>query len=177
MKKILFVCCMMLVLSIFTTGCIPESSRSIATTFSEQQAMKAITSTPVPEVTNFLERKTITEWYKTWDKPNIPTFVYLISYGKVLGYYVANGKPASTRSYVVPEYSVEHTGNGPVVLPTQDLDGTYGENNAGIRFFTADGSAVEWAGDGASYLYSNTPINFGYEVPLLQKRKEYAKGV
>ena len=44
---------------------------------------------------------------------------------------------------------------------TQDLDGTYGSNNVGIRFFTASGVAVEWAGSGASYLFSNAklPLN------------------
>ena len=41
---------------------------------------------------------------------------------------------------------------------TMDLDGTYGANNPGIRFFTASGIAVEWAGAGATYLYSDAPL-------------------
>lgn len=58
---------------------------------------------------------------------------------------------------------------GSVLIQSPDIDGTYGDNNPGIRFFTASGIAVEWAGDGASYLYSDAPIDFGYEVPLLSK--------
>lgn len=60
-----------------------------------------------------------------------------------------------------------HIGKGTKIAI--DFDGTYGTNNPGIRFFTAEGAAVEWAGDGATYLYSDVPINFGYEVPRLSK--------
>jgi hypothetical protein len=58
---------------------------------------------------------------------------------------------------------------GGQLVSAPDIDGTYGDNNPGIRFFTAEGTAVEWAGDGASYLYSDTPINFGYPIPKLNQ--------
>lgn len=36
-----------------------------------------------------------------------------------------------------------------------DVDGTYGENDNGIFFFTPDGKCIEWSGE---YLYSDIPF-------------------
>ena len=36
-----------------------------------------------------------------------------------------------------------------------DVDGSYGENDTGIFFFTTDGKYVEWTG---TYLYSDIPF-------------------
>lgn len=36
-----------------------------------------------------------------------------------------------------------------------DVDGSYGENDNGIFFFTTDGKYVEWTG---TYLYSDIPM-------------------
>lgn len=36
-----------------------------------------------------------------------------------------------------------------------DVDGSYGENDVGIFFFTVDGKYVEWDG---TYLYSDIPF-------------------
>ena len=124
---------------------------------------------PIPQVSYYQERRTIAKWAKRWDKPNVPCYVYLVSFGKIIGYYVTDGKPSSTRSYVLPEYKHNYHHNGGCCLePTADLDGTYGENNPGIRFFTAEGTAVEWGGDGATYIYSDTPLPLN--VPKLNRR-------
>lgn len=127
----------------------------------------ANSSVPIPSVSYFQERKTIAKWTERWNKPSVPTYVYLVSFGKILGYYVADGKPASTRSYLVPEEQVVSNG---AVVGAPDIDGTYGNNNPGIRFFTAEGIAVEWAGDGASYLYSDAPLPF--DVPKLNPQNK-----
>jgi hypothetical protein len=138
-----------------------SSGRSVAVRAQEKSEKASLSAVEIPIITHFQEKRTVAKWAKRWDKPSIPTYVYLISFGKVLGYYVADGKPASTRSYLMPEDAYYMDG---AVLSTCDIDGTYGENNPGIRFFTAEGVAVEWAGDGASYLYSDAPLDFGYEV-------------
>ena len=127
-------------------------------------------ATPIPKATYFQERRTIARWTQRWDKPNIPCYVYLISYGNIIGYYVTDGKPASTTNYILPEYKHNYHGSGGCCLePTADLDGTYGQNNPGIRFFTAEGTAVEWGGSGASYLYSDAPLPIN--VPKLNRVK------
>lgn len=125
----------------------------------EESASRAMSSVEIPVIKNFQERKMVAKWYKTWDTPSVMTYIYIVSYGTVLGYYVCNGKPISTQSYLIPEdYSEFHSNGGTVIRQAQDLDGTYGSNNPGIRFFTASGIAVEWGGSGASYLFSNAKL-------------------
>ena len=121
----------------------------------------ALAAAPVPEVTYFLERKTV-----RWDKPSVACYVYLISQGQFIGYYVSDGKPVSTQSYLIPEDKIEYSGSS-VVRQAQDIDGTYGANNPGIRFFTANGAAVEYGGTNFAYLYSDTKLDLN--IPCLGK--------
>jgi hypothetical protein len=120
---------------------------------------------PVPQVSFFQERNTASRWATHWDRPGAACYVYLISYGTIIGYYVSDGKPASTGSLLTPEYREEIYGETTRNIQLPDIDGTYGTNNPGIRFFTASGIAVEWAGSGASYIYSDVPLKLN--VPLL----------
>lgn len=149
-------------------------ARDIAVTAQKESAQVAAEAVPIPQVSYFQEKRTIAKWAQRWDKPSVATYVYLVSFGKVLGYYVADGKPASTKSYIMPEETIIEDPYGSFdaggqLVSAPDIDGTYGDNNPGIRFFTAEGTAVEWAGDGASYLYSDTPINFGYPIQKLNQ--------
>lgn len=173
MKRIAILFAALFALATVFTGCtFPAPTTSETTSIAANKAMdKAAMATPIPQVSNFLERKTIAQWVETWDKPSIPCYVYLYSYGVCVGYYVSNGKPASTQSYLIPEssYQTLRSSDGVsirAITQAPDLDGTYGSNNPGIRFFTASGIAVEWAGAGATYLYSNAPIKT-LNVPLL----------
>ena len=156
MKKVLMVL-MIVVGMLGLMGC-EISSRDSAEAIQEQNSRVANDTIEVPTVSYFQERRTIAKWTSRWDKANVVTYVYLVSYGNILGYYVSDGKPASTKSYLTPEETVDYHSSGSVVVSTQDIDGTYGENNVGIRFFTAEGTAVEWGGSGASYLYSDAPL-------------------
>lgn len=124
----------------------------------------ALAAAPVPEVTYFLERKTVAKWTDRWDKPSVVCYVYLISQGQFIGYYISDGKPVSTQSYLIPEDKIEYSGSS-VVRQAQDIDGTYGSNNPGIRFFTASGIAVEYGGTNFSYLYSDSKLQIN--VPCL----------
>lgn len=151
-----------------------ENSRTTteALADSNAQALKAV---PIPEISYFTERQTIARWYERWDRPSVVTYVYLISYGNILGYYVCNGKPASIQSYLIPETHYEDGHDlgefrGEVQVETPDIDGTYGTLNYGIRFFTAEGTAVEWGGMGATYLYSDAPLPIN--VPKLNVTAE-----
>ena len=161
MKKIVII---LVVLSILSSCGLEytESGTTQNTKAADSAATTAAVSIPVPIVQHFPERRTIAEWSKTFDVPAITCYIYLFSFGNIIGYYVTNGKPASTESYLTPSY-VEIKESGPIVINKElpDIDGTYGSNQPGIRFFTASGIAVEWAGSGASYLFSTQklPIN------------------
>jgi hypothetical protein len=163
MKKLLFIFCFVLLI----VGCIPltdaDKARRQATNDSTNAQLAAQSAVSVPSLTYFQERRTIAKWAQHWDRPSAACYVYLISYGTIIGYYVSDGKPASTGSYLTPEYRPYNAEGAQIQLP--DVDGCYGTNNQGIRFFTASGIAVEWAGDGAAYIYSDVPLKIS--VPLL----------
>ena len=143
------------------------AARREANAASTRAQVAAQASVVIPDLSYFQERRTIAKWAEHWDKPSAACYVYLISYGNIIGYYVSDGKPASTGSFLTPEYR-EDTAEGRVInVQLPDIDGCYGSNNPGIRFFTASGIAVEWAGDGASYIYSDVPLQVN--APLLGK--------
>lgn len=172
-KKIFIAMLLVLGVMAFAEASYDQSTTAQAKAVAENTAKTAVSQIPIPTLSYFTERKTIAAWYQRWDKPSVITYVYLINYGNILGYYVCNGKPASTRSTLNPEYIQEAYGNSngytSIEKQQQDLDGTYGENNPGIRFFTADGAAVEYGGN-IAYLYSDVklPIN----VPLFNVAKK-----
>ena len=81
--------------------------------------------------------------------------------GSVIGRFIVDGKVSSLNSYLTPgsEY-YEITGenkNGGCEenMWLADVDGSYGENDNGIFFFTPDGKYIEWTG---TYLYSDIPF-------------------
>jgi len=164
MKKLILLVSIMMVLVLSSCELkITETATESIVKKQEALTTEIITSMPAPVVDYFQERRTISKWAERWDAPSIPCYVYLISYGQFIGYYVSDGKPAATTSYLNPEETFEHgvdVGDswGDVLVSAPDIDGTWGANNPGIRFFTAEGTAVEWGGVGATYLYSDAPI-------------------
>ena len=74
--------------------------------------------------------------------------------GGVVGRYVVDGKVTSLNSYLTPD-STYYEGGGYKTSWLADVDGSYGENDQGIFFFTSDGKYIEWTG---TYLYSDIPF-------------------
>lgn len=84
--------------------------------------------------------------------------VLLTESGSIVGKFTVDGKVSSLNSYLTPdseyyEYQDGEYGNINRWLP--DVDGSYGNNDNGIFFFTTDGKYVEWTG---TYLYSDIPF-------------------
>lgn len=89
--------------------------------------------------------------------------------GACAGKFIVDGKVSSLNSFLTPDseyyekntsYSSAQSGTNSNVdrysnkwLP--DVDGSYGENDKGIFFFTPDGKYIEWTG---TYLYSDIPF-------------------
>jgi len=165
MKRVFFVLFIFLFVGLFV-GCVDvrPSATETARRDSTQAQRASQNAIPVPNLSYFQERRTIAKWASHWDKPAAACYVYLISYGTIIGYYVSDGKPAATTSYMTPIDGPYYSG-GSTIVSLPDIDGTYGDNNPGIRFFTASGIAVEWAGAGAAYIYSDVPLKLN--VPLL----------
>lgn len=79
--------------------------------------------------------------------------------GSVIGRFVVDGKVSSLNSFLTPD-SEEYASSYSEWLA--DVDGSYGENDNGIFFFTPDGKYIEWTG---TYLYSDIP--FEIESPTI----------
>lgn len=76
--------------------------------------------------------------------------------GATVGKFIVDGKVSSLNSFLTPNSVDEYVANGGVkTIELADVDGSYGENDAGIFFFTPDGKYVEWTG---TYLYSDIPF-------------------
>lgn len=91
--------------------------------------------------------------------------VLLTESGSVIGKFVVDGKVSSLNSFLTPD-SEYYEMNGSRTTDDDgnysyknrwlaDVDGSYGENDNGIFFFTIDGKYVEWSG---IYLYSDIPF-------------------
>lgn len=74
--------------------------------------------------------------------------------GDVVGQFTVNGKVTSLNSYLTPDSEKYASSYENEWVP--DVDGSYGENDQGIFFFTTDGKYIEWTG---TYLYSDIPFN------------------
>lgn len=88
----------------------------------------------------------------------------------VVGNYVIDGKVSSLNSFLTPdseyyEYSAGETSKKNNWLA--DVDGSYGENDNGIFFFTTDGKYIERTG---TYIYSDIP--YIVDDPILKVQEE-----
>ena len=88
------------------------------------------------------------------------SYVALYAGSAFAGSYIVDGKVSSLNSYLTPDSEYYEIAAGEHALTQYntwlaDIDGSYGENDNGIFFFTVDGHYHEWAG---TYHYSDTPI-------------------
>lgn len=88
--------------------------------------------------------------------------------GAVVGSFIVDGKVSSLNSFLTPdsEYYERAMGDSSTNSDNKwlaDVDGSYGENDNGIFFFTTDGKYIEWTG---TYLYSDIP--FIVEDPIVK---------
>ena len=95
--------------------------------------------------------------------------------GGVVGRFCVQGKVSSLNSFLTPDseyYEKANYSSGGSTTSRAvdrysnkwiaDVDGSYGENDSGIFFFTPDGKYIEWNG---GYLYSDIP--FEVENPVV----------
>lgn len=90
--------------------------------------------------------------------------------GSCAGRFIVDGKVTSLNSYLTPDSEYYEIIYGGTYTKENkwlaDVDGSYGENDKGIFFFTTDGKYVEWTG---TYLYSDIP--FEIQNPVVTYRE------
>lgn len=91
-------------------------------------------------------------------------YVVLFAGNTTVGSFVVDGKVSSLNSYLTPDSEYyEIIANRSTNKWLADIDGSYGENDNGIFFFTPDGKYIEWTGE---YIYSDIP--FTIDEPVLK---------
>jgi len=126
---------------------------------------------PVDQLKDSLERRNIRERLLRTNKPNAIGYVYVMSFGKIIGYYTVKGKVSSTQSQMTTDQllvdACNRTGEDcPQPVDAPGDDGSYGANEPGIFFFTTEGAMVETNLD---YIVADQPLPV--DVPLLNKGK------
>ena len=174
MKKIIAILMVIMVMGTMLVSCI-EASGSRQDTLNQQQAANKLQSNqPTPtDIDYSLERYNLirrTYWVNGQrEKANaLPCEIekplgYIVLFtesGAVVGSFVVDGKVSSLNSFLTPdsEYYEIHATEDSTQRQNDwlaDVDGSYGENDNGIFFFTPDGKYIEWTG---TYLYSDIPM-------------------
>ena len=97
----------------------------------------------------------MTEKAKTLECPVQKPLGYVALFVEGIGVvdtYTVDGKVSSLNSFLTPD-TTRPNSDGASWLA--DVDGSYGENDNGIFFFTVDGEYKEWTG---IYFYSSSPF-------------------
>lgn len=148
-----------------------QNTKSVANMLSQQQ--------PTPTDIDFsLERYNLTRraYWVNGQREKAATLIcgvtkplgYIVlitESGSVVGRFTVDGKVSSLNSYLTPDsdYYELVTGSTRTRINNwiADVDGSYGENDSGIFFFTPDGKYIEWTG---TYLYSDIPFEIDNPV-------------
>lgn len=174
MKKIIAVLTVIMIMATMLVGCDVETSGSRQDVINQQESANELQSNqPTPtDIDYSLERYNLirrTYWVNGQrEKANaLPCEIekplgYIVLFaesGAVVGSFIVDGKVSSLNSFLTPDseyYEIDiessaYRDNRWLA----DVDGSYGENDNGIFFFTPDGKYIEWTG---IYLYSDIPM-------------------
>jgi len=142
------------------------TAASCASTEGEKRAEQAQQAAKRPdslEKTNLLKKQAME------NDPSRVGYITLLAgvSGKPFGYYAVKGKVSNSGSQVDPEDLIEcrsACSYGPVSIDGPQDDGTYGEGDPGVFFFTTDGTYVETTSD---YVYTSQPLPSALKIPKL----------
>lgn len=140
----------------------------------EANHLKLIKAVPAPQLQTSQERKNLERRLTRFNDENKISYIYLISYGRVMAFYPIKGKVSSVNSrltsseQIVEDMHGDYSSGGRVIESPQ-LDGSYGTNGDAIFFFTADTNTyVEWAGE---YMLVDKPLKLSTQPALIRKIK------
>lgn len=139
----------------------------------EKNQLNLVQKRPPFQMDDSLERQNLIQRYQYLNDKNNVHHVYLMSNdGKVVSYFVAQGKVSSVNSKLtnnlqpvrIPGCDSHNEGNDCwKVVESPQMDGSYGTNGDAIFFFTTSGEYVEWNG---KYVVSEKPLNIQTAVSL-----------
>lgn len=160
MKKVIVIA----ILALTLAGCY-DGTASKEQQMTERNQEHLLDIQPPTQLDWSLERENINKRTKLWNDPNKVSYIYLISYGKVMAFYVIKGKASSVNSQITNPEQLIRTPSGRYLMPSPAEDGSYGENGDAIFFFTTDGAYVEWAGE---YMLADKPLKMATAPTLVR---------
>lgn len=167
MKKIVTIAALAVAATIGLTACDSGTPDQSAQSTGQQQTEDAFakqqSAVPYPneQLKDSLERRNVKERLLRYNNPNKIGYIYLLTdTGGIYTYFTIKGKVSSTDSQMTTSELVVtkcHASNGcnEVTVPAPGDDGSYGPNEPGVFFFTADGVMVTWNG---RYLLTDAPL-------------------
>jgi hypothetical protein len=142
------------VAALVLTGCGPSDAQQA---YKDRQAKQQQTT-----VSDSLALDNLGEKRDRENDPNTVRYLYLMNFGQIVGYYVTKGNITSNAAQIAPEQEVVKAYSDGYVVDSAQDDGTYGDGDPGVFFFTADGTMVVTSLD---YIQSDQPL--AIDVPRL----------
>jgi len=174
-KNVFIVFALMLLLVVLLTSCFDTTSSGSYSDVSKTKQVANILQANQPTPTDLdysLERYNLirrTYWVNGKREEAVSLaceiekpmgYIVLFIGNTTVGSFTVDGKVSSLNSFLTPD-SEYYTYGSSVNCWLADVDGSYGENDSGIFFFTVDGKYIEWSGD---YLYSDIPMSIDSPV-------------
>lgn len=141
------------IMALAVTGCTTDAQQA----YKDRQAKQQQTT-----VTDSLALDNLGEKRDRENDPNTVRYLYLMNFGQIVGYYVTKGNITSNAAQIAPEQEVVKAYSDGYVVDSAQDDGTYGDGDPGVFFFTADGTMVVTSLD---YIQSDQPL--AIDVPRL----------
>lgn len=126
---------------------------------------------PIPQLSDSLERANISKRLTLFSDPSKISYIYLISFGKVMAFYTVKGKITSgnKRLTAADEVIADPSDNAKsLITDAPELDGTYGTSAPYIFFWTTDGTYVQWSGE---YMLADQPLQLTTQPELVRSVK------
>lgn len=138
---------------------------------SNQRNMEKAVS--LPKLQGSLERANIKKRLELFSDENKVSYIYLVSFGKVMSFYTVKGKITSGQKRLTSTQRIVSapdcgSGNCNLIVESPELDGTYGQSSPYIFFWTTDGVYVQWNGE---YMLADQPLKLTTQPELIREIK------
>lgn len=167
---------------VFACGGWFESACDTATQTVSNNQKKMETAVPLPQLQSSLERQNISKRLQLFSDETKVSYIYLISYGKVMAFYTVKGKITSgSKRLTSSQLLVDSCGNliqpgvdqpcgttAGTAVSAPELDGTFGDSSPYIFFWTTDGTYVQWNGE---YMMADQPLQLSTQPELVRTVK------
>lgn len=158
----------------FEPSCNTANTQKREAIMTEDNQRRLLNAVPVPQMETSEERKNLVRRLETFNSENKVSYIYLVSFGKIMAFYTLKGKVSSVNSMLTTtEQVIDKSGRqcsygsgDCFVVSSPDIDGSYGSNGDAIFFFTTDGTYVEWRGD---YLLADQPLKLTQPAELVRE--------